>query len=276
MDIAAILAQLATGGGGASDEYNAGLSGITKAESQQYSVFLGTQSSGSGRAVRGRIVDSSEQSGARIESADKAAAMWYEWDDRKQKKWLEDLKKRGILDEDASYDDARDAWFGAVDEASKYYTLSNGSRRVTPWQILDKWSVLVDKNGNGVPDSQEPRTSTQTSKSLDISDPDTARALTNDVLSKALGRAATSKELRAYASALNAYESSNPSVSTTTTTTTPDGNSTSNTETSGGASAAGRAQVLQDKAMDDPEYGAFQVAAPLMDAFFGAIQSPVG
>ena len=161
---------------------------------------------------------------------------------------------------------------------------ADNGRQLTPMQVLsflagqsgkDKGlNSLLASIGGG---KKQTQTSTSTNVSYDISNPETAKALTNAVLSAALGREAQPGELASYRSALNAAERANPARSTSTNTTTYDsaGNahsSSSSTSQSGGLDQAGKQQVLLDKAQGTAEGQAYQTN----DVFNKAMQVLAG
>ena len=111
--------------------------------------------------------------------------------------------------------------------------------------------------------------STSSSVSYDISDAHTAKALTNAVLTAALGREATDEELKSYKRALNAAEKADPSRSSSTSS----GSHSSSTSESG-IDGSGRQQVLMDKARATTEGQAYftqDVFQKAMEALAGRI-----
>lgn len=129
---------------------------------------------------------------------------------------------------------------------------------MTPMQVLE---FLAGGKGGGAGGSGgssggsgggAPTSYTTTQTSYNISDPATAKALTNAVLEAALGRRATPEETKAYRAALNAAERANPTV----TTTHVNGRSSTST-TKGGLDSAGAQQTLLDKAENTAEGQAY-------------------
>lgn len=155
---------------------------------------------------------------------------------------------------------------------------ATGKAKLTPMQVLQLWA---GGKATGLPnspiggDGSGRTTSHSTNTSYDLSDPMTAKALTNAVLSSALGREATAEELSQYRAALNSYEKSNPTVTTGTQTTDANGNSTSSSTSRGGASQAGREQILKDKAMGTAEGQAF-TGASMFEKAMQVLASKVG
>jgi len=183
-----------------------------------------------------------------------------------QQQWANDAKFRLIMNQYATaipgygtgYKSVAQMW----DHAGAYSAqLLAGGRKLTPMQVLQLWAggkatglgnSPIGGNGTGA------TTHTSTNVSYDLSDPQTAKALTNAVLSSALGREASADEYAMYRNALNSYEKANPSKNTSTTHTDATGNSSTTSTSTGGASQAGREQVLKDKASATAEGQAFQ------------------
>jgi hypothetical protein len=115
-------------------------------------------------------------------------------------------------------------------------------------------------------------TKTTTQKSVDLTSPEDARALTTSVLTQALGRAPTAKEFSQYRASINALERANPTSATTTTTYNPNlstgelETTSSNTTTTGGVSAEALQNSVLEGAKDTSEYGKYQAATTYWDA----------
>lgn len=169
-------------------------------------------------------------------------------------------------------------WNAAGDESARLYA---SGKKMTPEQILRFWSGSDGKTpGGGSGGGSQTYTSTSTSSSVsyDISDAKTAKALTNAVLTAALGREATADELEKYKKALNSYEKARPSRSSGSSTTTSSGNSshTSSSSTSySGASAQGREQTIKDEVMATDEAQAW-TTSNLFQAAMDRLASRIG
>jgi hypothetical protein len=119
------------------------------------------------------------------------------------------------------------AAYGQVLQSALLY--QSQGKNITPDEILDAAADAGKKA------AAKPKTSTNTSVSL--TDPQTARATLEDAMTQKLGRRPTPQEVAQFTSALNAYESQNPTTTTQTTTTDADGNTTLNTSSSGSAAS---------------------------------------
>jgi hypothetical protein len=160
-----------------------------------------------------------------------------------------------------------------------------GSKKWTPFDVMNSYA---DNSQNGLIKSGEwmidpttgervkyvgPKSKTQTSTSVNLSSAEDVKALTNQVLTQALGRAPTADEVAQYKSTINAQEQANPS-STTQTQTLNDMGEVTNTSstTTGGLSAAAEQQSVLDKAKESPEYGKYQSAT----TYWGALMQAIG
>lgn len=176
-------------------------------------------------------------------------------------------------------------WNKGVEMAAGYAARGN---KVTPSEALGIW---VGWDGSGESAASRARAAaaeagepfegvrTMRSETVSLSDPASAKALANWALSRALGREAMPGELEAYREALNDYESANPTVSTTRRTYEAQGDQSvpvsEKTRTSGGATAAGAQQTMEDLAREEPNFAEYQAAGPIWNAFVAALASPV-
>lgn len=116
----------------------------------------------------------------------------------------------------------------------------------------------------------------QTDTRVDLTDPDTARAISTRLFQDLMGRDPGEGELSAFASALHEAEQNNPVVSTTTTQYDMETGQplSSSTQQSGGLTSDAKAYMGEQKIKKSKEYGAFQAATTYQNAFenlvFGA------
>ncbi len=176
-----------------------------------------------------------------------------------------------------------DAWDNQIKSA---WGISQTSGKTwTPYDVMNSYSSEGNKFGTvkkgdweyDVATGERVRylgklTKTTTQKSVDLTSPEDAKALTTSVLTQALGRAPTAKEFAQYRSSINALERANPTQSTTTTTYNPNMDTgeletaSSNTTTSGGVSAEALQNSVLEGAKDTSEYGKYQAATTYWDA----------
>lgn len=198
---------------------------------------------------------------------------WYRWTDEERRAWAQYLVSIGAIDPEEASDMGlvQKLWESAVDEAANYRAA--GKENVTPWD-----AVRVAADFGGGPGSKKggfTGSKTQRSQSVDLTDPTTARAMVNDVLSRRLGREATDDEVRAFTETLNAAERANPTITETIAQYRAGDLVNQSSTTSGGLSAAGKQRVLDEEAMAAPEYGAYQAAAFYAPLLMQAISAPV-
>lgn len=219
----------------------------------------------------------------KYQPADEASASWYDMDAEEREAFADYLVKIGAIDpEDRDdYDTLQAMWEKGIEISSGY---TARGKDVTPEEALATW-VGWDGSGQSAAAraraaaaaEQEPFTGSRTSRStsINLSDPASAKALANYVLSKALGREALPEELDAYRDALNSYETENPSVTTTTATYEEGIQTAQKSTTKGGASASGAEQVLTDLSREEEDYAEYQAAGPIWNAFVASLASPV-
>lgn len=166
-------------------------------------------------------------------------------------------------------------------------------RKVTPNQYLKsllsyklgpKWDgdlkgITLDNAGglslNG--DSAGPKSLTTTSRSVNISDPATAKAAVRQLLQAELQRDPTQAEYEDFVATLHSAERSHPSVSTTTANYDAEGNQTStNTVTRGGLTGDGANQIMLDRLKKNPKWGEWQAMGIYAPALFEALGAAVG
>lgn len=218
-----------------------------------------------------------------VRSYSQALGAFYGWTDQERREWGQYLASIGYIDEDDAddYSTLLKAWNEVIDETSRF---TAAGKKVDPWGVAK--IIAGTDNDPGNPGSGRTRagrergftgsrSATSTNTQVDLTDGKTAKALVNQTLSKFLGRNATDEEIRAFTQTLHAAEKANPVTATTTTTDSfADGiqtGSKSSTTTSGGLSAAGKAQTLEDQATNLPEYASYQAAGLYAPLLFQAI-----
>lgn len=115
-------------------------------------------------------------------------------------------------------------WMQAVREAEAAAAVTPG---VTPWDILERWTKEgapgtfkreeMDRKRRDEYFAKEldPYTVTRTAKNIQLTDPDTARAVITAHLERMLGRRPNDAEIKDFVAALNKSERANPTVTTT-------------------------------------------------------------
>ena len=128
-------------------------------------------------------------------------------------------------------------WLDAVDEARAASLVEPGA---DPWKVLEAWARTGSYSGAAGGAKSRSGTFTQKQKQVNLTDPETAKAVILAALRQTLQRDPTEKEIAQFSAALRAEEQRNPTTSTTTSTYDEEGNLvSSDTTTEGGAPAPG-------------------------------------
>jgi hypothetical protein len=99
-----------------------------------------------------------------------------------------------------------------------------------------------------------------------------AHAAAKTVTQALLGRDPDKNEMDRLASIMTGYAQKNPTITKTTQRNDGSGNITSSSTSSGGYTASGVQDLLQENVKADPEYGAYQAAT----TYYGALMSALG
>lgn len=150
-----------------------------------------------------------------------ASALYQQRQDRKR--LVELARKAGVNPDDPIA--LGELWANAVKAAQATSVVEPD---IDPWAILEGWA---DEGAPGTLKREEserqrreqffeeeppdPYTITRTDEQVQLTDPETARALITRMLTDQLGRAPDESEIRDFTAALNAHERANPTVTTT-------------------------------------------------------------
>ena len=216
-----------------------------------------------------------------VRGLSQALGQFYQWSDEERAKWGRYLVDIGFIHEDdaSDYTTLLKAWQEVVEEGANF---TAAGKKADPWQVARILAGTDNDPGN--PGGGRTRAGRErgftgarstTSQAVDLTDPETARALVRNVLTQQYGRDATSEEVQSFTSTLNAAERANP-LNTTTTTQFVDGEATGQSSTtSGGLTAAAKQQTVTDQAQALPEYGAYQAASFYFPLLSQALSAPV-
>lgn len=191
---------------------------------------------------------------------------------------LKKLVNTGILNKVPGFQpgmgigDIVSAWDDLVKTSWELNQSKSGRTNWTPWDVINTYSNPKNtfgtvKQGDWMVDAATgekvkyvgPRSKTTTASNINLSSAEDVKALTTSVLTQALGRAPTAKEVAQYKSTINAQESANPTNSTQTQTLNDMGEVTNtSTQTSGGFDSAAQQQLVMDQAQKSQEYGKYQ------------------
>ena len=199
------------------------------------------------------------EGGPKQVSLEEAQTMIYR--DGVQKRFVDLLLRNGIIARgDYTWDDIEGWWQKAVTGAANAY--KHGGKKVTPYEWLELW------HGSGVAGGAAAEDRDQVQKDYTEVDDLDARAAAEDTYSQLMGRAPKGRESDAVREMLNAYAKAHPSI--TRSHTQKDGDVTR--RTSGGMSAAGAQQIVEDGVKAKPGYAEYQSAT----TYFNALQQALG
>lgn len=206
--------------------------------------------------------------GRRAVGASEAEMEFYRWSDSERSEWGQYLVGLGVLSSEQADDFTTlyKAWQESVKESANF---AIAGKVVTPREAAEMLAAGARASG---PFSG---TKTQTSTNVDLTDPTTARALVNQVLTNQLGRAATDDEIDRFTQILNTAERANPTLTTTTGTYEQGDLVSQSSTTQGGLTAAARQELVSDKVTATPEYGAYQAATTYFNTLLQGIGAVV-
>lgn len=199
-----------------------------------------------------------------------AIGMWYGFDDDYRSSMMKRMWFLGLIKTPTDFDAATKVWQQAVGHAANF---ANQGREIDPQDVLE---MMADgsQGANGGPGSSGYRQQATTHRSIDLTDPATAREWVQQAFKQSMGRKAEDAEVRAMVDALHKQQQSNPQVTTMTPTKwDANGNAIESTTTTTGGVDPNSFFAQQMAA--DPEAGAHQAAAELFPALMQAIGSAV-
>lgn len=223
----------------------------------------------------------------------KASSSWMSTDDALKQFSMWDVKKRddfiaqaivaGQMPMGSGQMEAATVWANLVRQAANYGAVG---AQVTPFDVLATYikgsggDWVKDGSGNfetnvrtGERRYVGPQFETTHQTRVDLTDPQTARAIATKIYQDLLGRNPGKGEIAGFATALSSAEGASPQQATTTTQydMTTGKQINSNTVTAGGVSEDAKALLAQDQAKANPEYGAVQAATTYANALESAV-----
>jgi hypothetical protein len=225
-------------------------------------------------------------------SSDEAYKDFFTWTTKKQRDFLSQGILAGLLKLGDGPMEASKKWKELVTEAALY---GSAGKKVSPWDLMASYvkasggasawtqqgvwevnTVTGERKYAGPGKYLGGGKALQTDTRVDLTDPDTAKAVATKLFQDMMGRDPGAGELAGFATALHGAEQASPVVQNTTTQydmTTGQQLSTSSTS-SGGVSAEGKAYLGEQQIKSKKEYGAFQAATTYQNALeslvFGA------
>lgn len=219
-------------------------------------------------------------------SEDDALKDYYTWGLRKQSDFVAKGILSGMLKLGDGPMEGAALWKKLVKEASQYgaagkkvspidlmasYVQASGGTGANAWRQAGVWEINVQTGerryqgpGKYLGDGKAQQTDTR----VDLTDPDTARAMATRLFQDMMGRDPGQGELGGFAAALHEAERNSPVVSTTTTEYDMETGQQlgSATQQSGGLTAEARSYIGEQKIKGTKEYGAFQAATTYQGA----------
>lgn len=224
-------------------------------------------------------------------TTEEASADYYRWDQKRQSDFVAQGILSGMLKLGDGPMEGAALWKKLVKEASQYgavgaqvtpfdlmasYVQSAGGTGKNAWANAGVWQINTqtgERKYTGPGSYLGKGRAQQVDTRVDLTDPDTARAISTKMFQDLMGRDPGEGELAAYANALHSAEQSSPVVATTTTQYDMETGQALSSETSqsGGVSGDAKAYIQEQQLKKKKEYGAFQAAT----TYQGALESLV-
>ena len=195
----------------------------------------------------------------------------YLWDEQEVTEALKKFRRAGVPVE--TFDDLVQAWGSMVDRAAYTYSLSEGAKKITPWDVLDMYKSEAKAAGSYV-DYQERMNGTQTSVQRSVAEITEGQAFTvlQDNLSRLLGRDPSDDEVKDYLHRMNSLAAANPSITQTVQRFKNGEVVSTNQHTDPGFTAQDMQMAAYKSAQADDGYAETQAAT----TYFNALQSALG
>lgn len=225
-------------------------------------------------------------------SPDEAYKDYFTWSQKKQGDFIAQGILSGMLKLGDGPMEGSKLWKKLVDESALY---GGAGKKVSPfdimasyvgasgganaWKSAGVWSINTvtgERKYEGPGKYLGGGKALQTDTRVDLTDPDTAKAVATKLFQDMMGRDPGAGELGGFASALHNAEQNSPVVQNTTTQYDMETGQALNTSTtsSGGVSAEGKQYIGEQQVKKKKEYGAFQAATTYQNALeslvFGA------
>lgn len=191
----------------------------------------------------------------------------YTWEDEEVADAMDKMRDAGL--DVQGFEDVLDVWGSLVDRAAMTYSMSEGKRKVTPWDVLDMQKAEAKAAGIQILDPN--RTESVVQRSVHDITEGQAWSTLQQTLSGMLGRDPSDQELRDYTYRMNQLAAANPSI-TNTIVKYKDGKAVSQTsDTETGFTSDDMAQSAYERAQDNPEYAEYQSSTTYFNAAMGAL-----
>jgi hypothetical protein len=215
----------------------------------------------------GNVRDKTNLSKTDYLTPEAAAGAWYSFSDDQRSGLMKRMWFLGLTKSATDFDGAFSVWKNAVGHAANF---ALSGRQIDPKDVLE----MMADGSEGADGKGKYRQQESVHRSIDLTDPATAREWVQQAFHQSMGRKAEDAEVRALVDALHERQKSNPQVTTSTPTKWDEnGNAVDSTTTQTGGvdpDAFFAAQMATD-----PEAGAHQAASTLFPALMQALGSAV-
>lgn len=195
----------------------------------------------------------------------------YTWSEEEITDTMKKMRQAGIpvTSFDGGTTSLTGVWEAMVNRAAMIYSVSEGKKKVTPWDVLDLYKSEAKAAGTYI--NMENGSRTTVNKSVAHITEGEAWTSLQQTLSNMLGHDPSDQEVRDFAYRMNQLAAENPAISKTITQYKAGEAVSSSTNTEGGFGAADVAQEAYEKAQNDPEYAEYQSATTYYNAALSAL-----
>lgn len=195
----------------------------------------------------------------------------YTWDEEEIADAMKRMRQAGInvTSFDRGEGSLLSVWGALVDRAAMTYGMSEGARKVTPWDVLDMYKSEAQANGTFT--NYQGGTESVVRRSVaEITEGQAWDSLRTTV-SQMLGRDPSDQELRDYTYRMNQLAAQNPEISKTIAKYKNGEVVSESTSTTGGFTGSDMAQEAYEDAQSNPEYAEYQSATTYFNATLSAL-----
>lgn len=195
----------------------------------------------------------------------------YTWDEGEIAEAMRRMRQAGVnvTSFDRGENSLLTVWGALVDRAAMTYGMSEGRRKVTPWDVLDMYKAEAQANGTFT-NYQNGTESVVRRSVAEITEGQAWESLRSTV-SQMLGRDPSDQELRDYTYRLNQLAAQNPEISKTIAKYKNGEVVSESTETTGGFTGYDMAQEAYEDAQSNPEYADYQASTLYYNATLSAL-----
>ncbi|WP_181642235.1 hypothetical protein [Nocardioides massiliensis] len=191
----------------------------------------------------------------------------YMWDEKKILDAMKKMREAGLNVTD--FDTMTQVWGGLVNRAAHIYSLSGGTKKVTPWDVLDMHKSESAAAGSLVDYESGSKTTTQRTVS-EITEGQGWQVM-QQVLAQQLGRDPSDDEVRDFTFRMNQSAARNPSITETIQRYQAGEIVEADSTTTGGWTGADVMRSAEQEAQADPDWAEYQSATTFFNATLGAL-----